>query len=368
MRTEAPMLRLIFHSICVGFLLLLGSTSCQAQTVSRCRPPQPLPQNPPRGIVGLSLSHDGKTLVSAGADGNIRFWDVATGQVGRTLTGHTNALYKAIFSPDEKLLASSSRDATARIWDVATGRELHTLTGYRCPVKSVAFSPDGGTLASAGNDGILKLWDVKTGKEQKSLAHSDSTEVDVSIYSVVFGRGGKKIYAGNGDGTISVWEAATGKETKVWKAHGDAVFTLAFSPDYRLLASGGYGDLTTKLWDVATGHEVRTLAEKKTEGLLEQLKPIAFSPNGKLIATGTVGFDSEFKRYAYHRTNVWNVETGEKLHTLEGHRFDIDDVVFTPDGRFVVSGSVDGTIKFWDIKAGREARTLSMPPTGKTNN
>jgi WD40 repeat protein len=365
MRNEILMLH-VFRLSRVGFLLLLSFTSCQAQTVPRCRPSPPLPKNPPPGVVGLSLSRDGNTLVSAGADGHIRFWDVPTGQVQRTLTGHTNALYKAIFSPDEKLLASSSRDTTARIWDVATGRELHRLIGYRCAVKSVAFSPDGKKLASVGNDGMLKLWDVKTGKELKSLVHSNSPDVDVSIYSVVFSRDGKNIYTGNGDGTISEWETTTGKETKVWKCHNDAVFTLAFSPDYRVLASGGYTDPTVKLWDTATWREIRTLAEKKTEGLHEQLGPIAFSHNGKLIAASVVGFDMKQSRYVYIRTFVWGVETGGKLFTLGGHKFDVDALAFTPDNRFLVSGSVDGTIKFWDIETGQEARTLTMPSAGRT--
>lgn len=130
------MLRLLLHITCLGFLLLLSFTSCRAQTVPRCEPAQPLPKNPRHSIVGLSFSRDGKTLVSAGGDGNIKFWDVATGQVRRTLSGHTNALYKAIFSPDEKLLASSSRDATARIWDVGvnidadeTSSEYHLNDG-----------------------------------------------------------------------------------------------------------------------------------------------------------------------------------------------------------------------------------------------
>jgi len=133
------MIRLVFYSNCLVFLLLLGFTSCQAQTVSRCRPSQPLPNNPKPGVIGLSLSRDGKTLVAAGTDGIIRVWDVASGQMQRTLTGHTNSIYKAEFSPNEKLIASSSRDTTARIWDFATGRELYKLTGFKCSVKSVAF-------------------------------------------------------------------------------------------------------------------------------------------------------------------------------------------------------------------------------------
>lgn len=352
-----------------GFLLLLlGVASSQAQTVSRCRPSRPLPENPPPGIVGLSLSRDGRTLVSAGADGHIRFWDVAAGEVRRTLTGHTNAIYVAVFSPDEKLLASSSRDLTARIWDVAAGRELHRLTGYRCSVKSVAFSPGGDMVAVVGNDGMLKLYEVKTGRELKSLVHSTSPDVDVSMYAVVFSRDGKRMYAGNGDGTISQWETATGKETKAWKAHEGNVSVLVFSPDRRLLASGGdMSEPVLRLWDTATWREVRALGEKRTEGLVEQLKPIAFSPDGKLVAASVVGFNREQRQYVYIRTYVWSVKTGEKLFTLEGHKFDVDALVFTPDKRFLVSGSVDGVINFWDIKTGALARTLTTPRAAKTN-
>jgi len=358
-------MRLFFQLSCICFLLLLVA-SCQGQTVSRCRPSQPLPAKPPPGIVGLSLSRDGKTLVSAGADGNIRFWNVATGQIERTLTGHTNALYKAVYSPNEKLIASSSRDTTARIWDVATGRELHKLTGLKCSVKSVAFSQDGETLAVVGNDGMLKIWDVKTGKQLKSLVHLDSPDVDTSIYSIVFSQDGKIIYAGNGDGTVSEWNPATGKETNVWKAHNELVFTLTFSPDYRRLATGGYNP-AVKLWDTATRREIRTFEEKKTDGLFEQMKPVAFSPNGKLIAASVAGFNEKQRQYVYIRTYVWNVETGEKLFTLEGHKFDVDAIVFTPDNRFIVTGGVDGNIKFWDLKTGQEVRTFTMPRAEKTN-
>src|SRR5687768_16698190 len=118
------MLRLGFNLSCVA-VLLLSFTSCRAQAGLRCRPSPPMPKNPKPGVIGLSLSRDGRTLVTAGTDGIIRVWDVASGQVQRTLTGHTNSIYKADFSPNEKLLASSSRDLTARIWDFATGRELH---------------------------------------------------------------------------------------------------------------------------------------------------------------------------------------------------------------------------------------------------
>lgn len=360
------MLRPILHTKCVGFILLLSLASCQAQTLSNCRPTPPLPPNAKPGVGDLSLSRDGKTLVVAGGDGKIRFVRMITGEVQRTLNVHTNAIYKAIFSPDEKLLASSSRDRTARILDVATGRELHQLNGFRCSVKAVAFSPDGQMLAASGNDGMLKLWDVKTGTELKSLVHINSADIDMSVYSVAFSRMGKKIYAGNGDGTISEWDVASGKETKVWKAHDHTAFRLLFSPDYRLLAS--FGDSVVKLWDTSTWREVRSLSMIRTAGVSPRSSSMAFSNNGKLIAASDIGLDPKQNTYLYVQAIVWDATTGEKLFTFEGHKFDLDGLVFTRDDRFLLTGSVDTTIKFWEMKTGREARTLTMPSTRMINN
>jgi WD40 repeat protein len=358
------MIRTALVSGCLVLLFIVKT--CQAQTASRC-PVAQMPKNPKPGVVGLSLSRDGKTLLTAGTDGIIRVWDLVSGQIQRTLTGHTNSLYKAQFSPDEKLIASSSRDFTARVWDFATGRELHKFTGFECAVKSVAFSPNGKTLAAVGNDGMLKVWDIKTGRELKSLVHSHSADVDTSVYSVVFSRDGKKIYAGNGDGTISEWNAASGEETDVWKAHSDAVMDLAFSPDYRLLASTGNYEAKLKLWDVATKHELQSFAEKKADGLTENSHVLAFSPNQKMIATSVAAFKDQQSPYVYVRTYVWNIETGEKLFTLEGQKFDVGGLVFTPDNRYLLAGSADQTIKIYDLQTGKEARTLQAPWRPATN-
>ncbi|HKV36708.1 MAG TPA: hypothetical protein VJP89_20380, partial [Pyrinomonadaceae bacterium] len=218
-----------------------------------------------------------------------------------------------------------------------------------------------------GNDGMLKLWDVKTGRELKSLVHSESSEGDTGTYSVVFSKNGKKIYAGNGDGTISEWDASSGEETDVWKAHSDAVMALAFSPDYRLLLSTGNSEATMKLWDVATKQELNSFAEKKTDGLTENSHVVAFSPNQKLVATSVAAFKDQQSGYAYVRTYVYNVETGDKLFTLEGQKFDVGGLVFTPDNRYLLAGSVDQTIKIYDLQTGKEARTLKAPWSPATN-
>src|SRR5438034_10184221 len=104
------MLRQIFGASCLASLLSFSLASCRAQTLSNCRPAPPMPPNVKPGVDGLSLSHDGKTLVVAGGDAKIRFVDMATGEGQTTLTVQTNEIYRSIFSTYEKLIASSSRD------------------------------------------------------------------------------------------------------------------------------------------------------------------------------------------------------------------------------------------------------------------
>lgn len=358
------MLRAILHSNCLSVILLLSLTACHGQTLSNCRPAPPLPVNAKPGVNGLTLSREGKTLVVADGDAKIRFVDMATGAVQRTLVGHTNAVYETVFSPDEKLLASSSRD-TARVWDVPSGRELWKVEGFRCPAKAVAFSPDSQVLAAAGNDGILKIYDVKSGKELRSMLHVNSANIDMSVYAVVFSRDGQKIYAANGDGTISEWDAASGKQTRAWKAHDRTTLKLKFSPDYSLLAS--FGDAVVKLWDTRTWQEVRSMSMLRAAGMATLPSAIAFSDDGRLIAASDIGIDEKQGTYSYVQALVWNVSTGAKLFTIEGHKFDINGLVFTHDNRFLLTGSVDTTIKFWDMKTGLPSRTFTMPPNEKTN-
>ena len=156
----------------------------------------------------------------------------------------------------------------------------------------------------------------------------------------------------------SEWDVDSGKEAKVWKAHDYSAFKLLFSPDYRLLAS--FGDSVVKLWDTSTWREVRSFSMPRTAGASPRSSSIAFSHNGKLIAASDIGLDKD-NAYVYVQAAVWDVQSGEKLFTIEGHKFDIDGLIFTRDDRFLLTGSVDTTIKFWDMKSGQLARTITIP-------
>lgn len=345
---------------CLVAIFIFSFTSAHAQTLSSCQPSPPLPPKPKPGVNGLAFSKDGKTLVVAGGDGTIRLIDSPSATVQRSLVGHTNAIYVAVYSPDEKLLASSSRDQTARVWDVASGRELHKFTGFRCSVKSVAFSPDGRTIAATGNDGMIKLWDLKTEKELDSFVHINSKDIDMSVYSIAFDRTGKKIYGANGDGTISEWDIAKRKETRVWQAHQGHAYKLQFNRDYTLLASSGF-DALVKLWDTSDWHEVRSMSMARADAASNiPSTGLTFSHDGKLIAAADSGFDQKLTTYVYLQAIVWKVQTGEKLWTITDHRFDVNGLTFSPDDKLLLTGSVDTTIKFWDMKTGTKTRTISL--------
>ena len=182
----------------------------------------------------------------------------------RTLRGHTSFARAVAFSPDGKLLATGAADHTVKLWDVAAGNLLRTLSsdGYTLtnlfpsrsePYKfwSVAFSPDGKLLATGSDDDMVRVWDVVTGSLLRTLSGHTSY-----VYSVSFSPDGKLLASGTGK-TIRLWDVATGSLVRTLTGDINSVRSVAFSPDGKLLAEGGDGKV--KLWSVATGNETLTL-------------------------------------------------------------------------------------------------------------
>ena len=291
------------------------------------------------GVFALGFSPDG-ALLALGLDNNtVELRQVATGRLVRALKGYgDNVVISVAFSPNGQLLASASENEdTVRLWDVARGELIRTLNGPE-RVNSVVFSPDGQLLASALHDGTVRLWNVETG----NLLHTLEGQTWAwGATSVAFSPDGALLASGMGDGTVRLWKVSDGTLIRV--LHGDTggVTDVAFSPDGRFLASSATEDKTVRLWNVETGELARMLKGHKSI-----VWSVAFSPSGQLLASasddGTV--------------RLWRVETGELLRSLEGYGGVLADsvnVVFSPDGHLLAAGAgYYSTIRLWGVPGG----------------
>lgn len=279
----------------------------------------------------------GQILASGGADEAIKLWDLSTGQLISTLTGHSGSIRAIAFSPDGKMIASCSNDRTVKIWDLTTDEELCTIRGHFSYVSSIAISPNKQTIASASEDGIIKLWHLHTGKEIRSIRN-------LFPYSIAISPDGKML-ASSDSHSIRLWQLPTGQHLRTlggfFCGHSSFVYSVVFSPDGQTLASSS-GDKTIKLWNTHTGKVIRTLKTQadglnSVEGHSAAVNSVVFSSDGQTLASGSV--DKTIK--------LWQLDTGKVNRTLKGHSDVVTSVTFSPNGLTIVSGSWDRTIKIW---------------------
>jgi len=304
------------------------------------------------GVTSVAFSPDGRYVLSGGFDHTLKLWDAATGKEIRTFTGHSSRVRSIALSPDGRYAVSGGWSNTLQLWDVATGREIRTFAGHTGFVRSVVFSPDGSHILSGGNDFTLKLWDAATGKEIRSFkGHLKE------VSSVAFSRDCRYALSGSDDRTLKLWDVATGREIRSFLGHwGHAVNSVAFSPDGRYALSGSH-DNTMKLWDVATGKEIRSLYSRHvfttSEISFPEIAAVAFSPDGRYVLSGAR--DNTLK--------LWDVATGKEIRTFKGHlsgfRPGVNSVAFSPDGRYVLSGGEDNTMRLWEVSTGKQIRIFA---------
>jgi RNA polymerase sigma factor (sigma-70 family) len=269
------------------------------------------------------------------------------------------------WSPDGKVLATRVRawdgdgHVTGRflqIRDADTGAVRRTLE-QSDDLEDARFSPDGKSVAAAITaENVVKLWDARTGKEKRTFEGAKCT----GLTSVAFSRDGRLLAAAgvvnnadSGQGVLILWKAASGN--LLWQVRGHTSDicerALAFSPDGKLLATGS-ADKTIKLWDATTGKCKRTL-----EGHESGVFSLAFSPDGKLLASG--GLDGTVR--------LWDLESAELKFLESGYIRGLKVVVaFSPDGRWLAAGGTilgntaygRGDVRLFDAKTGKLHRAF----------
>jgi tricorn protease-like protein len=204
----------------------------------------------------------------------------------------------------------------------------------RGEVLCMAITLGGQTLATGTWDRIT-LWSVETGKELYTLNGHEG-----QIACVAFSPDAKVLASGGRDKVIKFWDVATGKELRTLTGHTERVASLAFSPDGKTLVSGSW-DKTIKMWDAGTGEELRTLTG------LGGRRCVVFSSDGRSLVS-----DDD------RTVIVWDFDSGKERVALKGHLASVFALSLTPDGKILASGGDDFTVKLWDAATGRELRTL----------
>lgn len=305
------------------------------------------------GIATVAFAPDGKAVATGHADRTVRLWDAATGKEIREFTGHEDRVDAVVFSPNGTSLVSVSTGAALRQWDVATGKEIRQFT---TPPKSeavyhpwgpVAFSPDRALLAAAHRDKTIHLWDAGTGRAIRQLKGHTEAVTSIAfapdgktLVSLSSERGARSI-AGHADTTLRSWDVATGRER--WRQKAEAL-VVALSPDGQTLATIEFYGTQVALWDARTGKPIRTWTADYFPGF----NALAFSPDSKVLATGGKG----------QVIRLWDVATGKPTAGREGHQAAVNALAYSPSGAALATASDDGTVRLWDTASTREQRQL----------
>jgi WD40 repeat protein/energy-coupling factor transporter ATP-binding protein EcfA2 len=353
-------------------------------------------------VASLAFSPDGKTLASgngrispAGVEPSIILWDVATYQpLGSPFEGHEDAILSLAFSPDGRVLASGSADKTVRLWNVAARKPLNNFellnadleNLHKSEVLDIEFMPDGKTLisadagsADAGTHILVRTIELSPANGDKlELLNSNPTKsintyfrkmesVAFSAATFKWATGGCRRSGADGEcieGEVSLWDAAARLPISqlVTESTDKSVDVIAFSPNGKLLASGGCGKIgqvgwpledclrgEVRLWDAATRQLVAQLKDTPAK-----VTSLAYSPDGKILATGscaqldgaTIGSNCE-----QGEIRLWNPDTRQLIsQPLTAHRDSVKLLAFSPDGKIMASSGGDNII-LWDIDA-----------------
>jgi WD40 repeat protein len=329
-----------------------------------------IPVNTPYAANQAEFNKDGKLILAWSRDNKVaQIYEVSSGKLLYTLTGHNNEISSASFSPDGKSVMTASFDANVRIWDAASGKQIRTeiIPDYLCNggLGSVTFTPDG-QRALIKSSNKVSVWSI-FGGVNFTIGHTGS-----SILSTAVSADGSMIVTASSDNTAIIWDANTVINILTFTGHRSSVTAAVFSHDGKTLLTQST-DGTARLWDIQNGKMLYNVS-----GHLSA----AFSPAGRHFVTASFyealwdtakiskptllkGNTNGINSLVYHpdgtqilaaskdnTAKVWNSNTGDLLYSLEYHSGAVQDAVYSPNGQYILTVSADGSFIIWNAKTG----------------
>ncbi|KAJ2746711.1 general transcription repressor [Coemansia sp. BCRC 34301] len=297
----------------------------------------------------VKFSHDGKYLAT-GCNRTTQIWSVATGNKECVLADDNapklGDLYiRAVcFSPDGKYLVTGAEDKQIRIWDVARRTIRHVLTGHDQDIYSLDFSPDGSMILSGSGDRTVRIWSLETGKEISKLSIEDMGPKDAGVTSVAFSPNGKLVAAASLDKMIRLWDVTSGQPLQRIDGHKDSVYAVAFSPDGQSLLSGSL-DKSLRLWDMGRygpqgGPRDIVQCRSTLNGHKDFVLSVAYSPDGNWIVSGSKDRGVQF----------WDSRTQQTQCMLQGHKNSVISVAMSATQTYFATGSGDCRARIWSYE------------------
>lgn len=308
-----------------------------------------------RSVNSLSLSADGRLLLTGSDDRTARLWSLADGRELRRFLGQQSNVMVAALSPDGKLVATGgSDDRLIRVWDAMTGSQRLALAGHGDAIGALAFSLDGRTLASVSWDDSLRVWELATGSPLRKFDKA------VRGLSAAFTPDGKALLTLDSADKPILMEVATGTVLKRLELHESAP-AFAFAADGKLAAIGGRvcdKDRSCRAqawtWTLESG-QLQSLPSGG-DGLIRAL---ALSPDKRRLAVGT-GVGVFGKCEGSCGVQVLELPSGRELWRQGQALFmeDVKELVFTPDGKSLLAAGNDGVVRVLEAATGRLGTTL----------
>jgi WD40 repeat protein/serine/threonine protein kinase len=315
-------------------------------------------------VLQLHFLPDGERLISAGFDGAVRLWRLS-GRDHELVGSHNGRVSDVDLSEDGETVASVGEDRALRVWQLGRRSPVREFR-LESPANRIALAPDGSRVAAAGSENLW-LWQMATGEVRRLIGH------DKDVLALEFSSDGRKLASAGGDRTIRLWDVATG-EAEVLRDHGDEVYQLRFARDQGLLLSAGR-DGTVRVWmldeksasavQVMGGHDPNLFFDlsddagvvvssagtdmrrwpigtgsRPLRGHRGQVSQVAFAPDGRIVSAG---HDWSVR--------VWPAGRGGSRE-LRGHESIITSLAVSPDGRFAASIDAHLFIWLWDLEAG----------------